>query len=116
MFCSVSSRSGCAARIANWHRSALAIRPKGDQHLVIGHEALGQVQATGSEVQGIEPGDFVVPMVRRPCSPACRSCANRRRDLCITGGFTERGIFGAHGYFTELAVDNAVDLAVVPRE
>lgn len=88
--------------------------PAGSGYMVLGHEAAGQVVACGPDATGFTPGDSVVPMVRRPCSPPCRSCAAGRRDLCLTGGYTERGIFGAHGYFTELAVDHAADLVRVP--
>src|SRR5208282_5924990 len=37
-----------------------------------------------------------------------------RRDLCISGKYTERGIMGLHGYFTERAVDAEEDLVRVP--
>jgi glucose 1-dehydrogenase len=91
-------------------------RPANDvPNLVIGHEALGQVLETGSAVNGLKPGDWVVPMVRRPCSPPCHSCATGRNDLCLTYRFTERGIFGADGYFTQFAVDEARYLVRVPE-
>lgn len=82
--------------------------------LVLGHECMGEVLQTGPEVNSVRPGDFVVPIVRRPCSLPCRWCATARRDLCSTGNYTERGIIGAHGYFTELAVDTESDLVVIP--
>jgi glucose 1-dehydrogenase len=88
--------------------------PPGDHRLVLGHEAIGQVIATGSSVPGLKPGDWVAPMVRRSCSPACESCARGRRDLCLTGQYTERGIMGAHGYFSQYAVDRHTDLVPVP--
>jgi threonine dehydrogenase-like Zn-dependent dehydrogenase len=91
-------------------------RPAEDvPHLVVGHEALGQVIETGSEVSGFERGDWVVPMIRRPCYPPCTSCARGRPDLCLTYRFTERGIFGVDGYFTEKAVDEARDLIRIPE-
>ncbi|HUQ91153.1 MAG TPA: alcohol dehydrogenase catalytic domain-containing protein [Bryobacteraceae bacterium] len=88
--------------------------PKGASHLVLGHEALGEVIATGTKVQSLQVGDLVAPMVRRSCSPPCVFCAKKRRDACISGNYTERGIVGAHGYFTSLAVDHAADLVVIP--
>ena len=88
--------------------------PQGDDFLVPGHEAVGEVIA--SSAPGFAPGDVVVPAIRRACQPPCDSCRKGRRDLCLTGGFTERGIFGEHGYFTELAVDRAADLTRIPRE
>ena len=53
-------------------------------------------------------------MVRRPCQPACVLCAGDRRDLCVSGRYTDRGVIGAHGYLTELALDLATDLIPVP--
>ncbi len=90
--------------------------PEGESHLILGHEALGQVVETGSEVAGLERGDWVVPMIRRACAPPCASCARDRRDLCLTGGYLERGIFGAHGYFCDWAVDDGADLIEVPPD
>lgn len=91
-------------------------RPKDDvASLVIGHEALGQVLAVGSGVAGLQPGDWVTPMIRRRCSPPCRSCERGRQDLCLTSKYTERGIFGADGYFTQFAVDDVQDLVRVPE-
>ncbi len=88
--------------------------PKDETRLVLGHEALGQVIETGASVRALNRGDWVVPMVRRSCVPACHSCARGRRDLCLTGRYTERGINGLHGYFTEQAVDLEEDLIRVP--
>lgn len=87
--------------------------PAGDDFLVLGHEALGEVLAVGQSVTDFAPGDLIVPSVRRACTPACSSCARGRRDLCITLQYTERGITGMHGYFTEAAVDAASDLVRV---
>lgn len=95
---------------------AIGFPPRGASRLVLGHEALGQVVDTGTGTDDLKAGDWVVPFVRRPCSPPCRSCARDRRDLCLTGRAPERGIFGAHGYFTEYAVDAAADVVRVPQE
>lgn len=84
--------------------------PPGDTFLIPGHEAVGEVVEGGR----FAPGTMVVPSVRRGCQPPCVSCRRGRRDLCLSNKFTERGIFGAHGYFTELAVDRAEDLIEVP--
>lgn len=88
--------------------------PAGETKLVLGHEALGQVIDTGSGVKSLNRGDWVAPTVRRACKPACSSCARGRRDLCISGKYTERGIMRLHGYFTEFAVDTEDDLIRVP--
>lgn len=92
----------------------LGAPPKDERKLVLGHEALGQVINTGSGVKSLNNGDWVAPMVRRACQPPCSSCASGRRDLCISGKYTERGILRLHGYFTERAVDSEEDLIRVP--
>jgi threonine dehydrogenase-like Zn-dependent dehydrogenase len=89
--------------------------PQGEPYLILGHEAAGTVVSIGSEVKGIVPGDLVAPMIRRGCAPPCACCARRRADLCLTGRYRERGLFGLHGYLTAMAVDCQEDLAVVPR-
>ena len=89
--------------------------PPGDDYLVIGHEALAEVVATGSAVERFRPGDLVVPSVRRPCPhPGCRACRAGHQDYCYTGDFTERGIKGAHGYLTERVVESERYLTPVP--
>src|SRR5574341_743579 len=42
--------------------------PPGYDFLVIGHEGFGQVEAVGASVTEVQPGDYVVASVRRPCS------------------------------------------------
>ncbi len=91
-------------------------RPPNDvPFLIIGHEALGQVVEVGPGVDSLRRGDWVVPMIRRACVPPCRSCQRGRTDLCLTYRYTERGIFGADGYFTEFAVDSVRDLVRIPE-
>ena len=91
--------------------------PAGSAHLVIGHESLGEVVEVGSAVSRVKIGDLIVPMVRRPCSHAeCLACRSDRQDFCYTGDFSERGIKMAHGFMTELVVDDEKYMNVVPRE
>ncbi len=92
----------------------LGAPPKGESYLVLGHEALGQVTETGPGVTTLNRGDWVAPTVRRACHPPCDSCARGRRDLCLTGKYSERGIFRRHGFFTRHAVDVEEDLVRVP--
>jgi threonine dehydrogenase-like Zn-dependent dehydrogenase len=90
--------------------------PANADHLVIGHESLGEVVEVGPAVSRVRAGDLVVPMVRRPCVHAdCLACTAGRQDFCYTGDFTERGIKGAHGFMTELVVDDERYMNVVPR-
>lgn len=81
--------------------------PAGESRLIVGHEALGRIDSSG---------DWVVPMVRRSCSPACRMCTRGRWDLCITGAYTERGIFGAHGFLADYVVLDRSEVVPVPPE
>jgi glucose 1-dehydrogenase len=89
--------------------------PSGEDHLVIGHEALAEVVEVGPAVSGLRPGDLVVPTVRRPCPhPGCLSCRTGHQDYCYTGDFTERGIKEVHGYMTEYVVDREQNTVRVP--
>ena len=91
--------------------------PAGSDHLVIGHESLGEVVEIGRGVDRVRLGDLVVPMVRRPCMHEhCVACRSERQDFCYTGEFRERGIHTAHGFMTELIVDDERYMNVVPRE
>ena len=91
--------------------------PAGSDHLVIGHESLGEVVEVGPGAAGVVVGDLVVPMVRRPCHHAhCRACRAGRQDFCYTGDIRERGIKEAHGFMTEFVVDDARFLNLVPKE
>jgi glucose 1-dehydrogenase len=92
------------------------IPPSGSEHLVIGHESLGEVVEVGGGVTKVKPGDLVVVMVRRPCDvPECEPCRAGRADFCSTGQYVERGINGVHGFMTEYVVDDEKWLVPVPR-
>jgi S-(hydroxymethyl)mycothiol dehydrogenase len=49
---------------------------------LLGHEAAGVVEAVGSDVVGLDPGDFVVIAWRAPCGE-CRSCRRGRPWYCF---------------------------------
>lgn len=89
--------------------------PPGSDHLVLGHESLALVESVGAAVSHLKPGDLVVPMVRRPCPHEhCAACRRGRQDFCFTGEFRERGIKEAHGFLTELVVEDEAYLVPVP--
>jgi glucose 1-dehydrogenase len=91
--------------------------PRGDDHLVIGHESLAEVVEVGSAVNRLRAGDLVVPTVRRPClHPECLACRSGHQDYCYTGDFSERGIKEAHGYMTEYVVDHEQYMILVPPD
>src|ERR687897_524216 len=74
--------------------------PPGKERLILGHESLGHVleAPTGS---GVERGDLVVGIVRRPDPEPCPSCAVGEWDMCRNGRYTERGIKELDGYACE---------------
>ncbi|NOJ83689.1 glucose 1-dehydrogenase [Myxococcus xanthus] len=91
--------------------------PPGSDHLILGHECLGEVVEVGEAVRGLSRGDWVVPRVRRPCPHAtCPPCREGQPDFCITGDYTERGIKGAHGFGAEFFVEDVAYLHRVPAE
>ena len=91
--------------------------PPGEDQLVIGHESLAEVLDTGAGVDGLEPGQLVVSMVRRPCPhAACRPCRLGHQDFCVTGDFVERGIKEAHGFMAERFTDEPGFLFAVPGD
>ncbi len=92
-----------------------ALAPQGQSDLVIGHEMLGKVVSVGGSVTLVKPGDFAVFTVRRGCG-RCMPCQMNRSDMCQTGQYHERGIWGLDGYQTQLVVDKEQYVARVPPE
>ena len=89
--------------------------PADSDYLVLGHESLGMITEVGNKVEGLKPGDLVVPSVRRPCSePHCAPCQADLQDFCATGDFVERGIKMSHGFMTEFYTEREKYLHVVP--
>jgi threonine dehydrogenase-like Zn-dependent dehydrogenase len=74
--------------------------PPGDDRLVLGHESLARVIEAPAD-SGLERGDHVVGIVRRPDPVPCPSCAVGEWDMCRNGLYTERGIKHRHGYGAE---------------
>lgn len=74
--------------------------PPGSDHLVIGHESLGQVQEA-PEGSGYSRGDLIVGIVRRPDPVPCSACAIGQFDMCRNGKYTERGIKERNGFGSE---------------
>jgi glucose 1-dehydrogenase len=87
--------------------------PEGLTELVIGHEMFGQVVEIGSAVTRVKQGDYAVITVRRGCGQ-CLPCAMNRSDMCHTGKYHERGIWGLDGYQAEFAVDKEQYVVHVP--
>jgi glucose 1-dehydrogenase len=87
--------------------------PPGHERLVLGHELLGRVkQASG----GLEEGQLVAGIVRRPDPVPCACCARGEWDMCRNGKYTERGIKGLDGYGAELVTIEADFAIPIPGE
>jgi threonine dehydrogenase-like Zn-dependent dehydrogenase len=87
--------------------------PEGYDFLVIGHEGFGQVEAVGSEVTEVKPGDFVVATVRRPGTSIYDRIGTS--DMSTDDIYFERGINLRHGYLTEYYVDDAEFIVKIPK-
>lgn len=74
--------------------------PEGQQRLVLGHESLGEV-LEAPPGSGLQAGELVVGVVRRPDPVPCVSCAAGEPDMCRNGRYTEHGIAGRHGFARE---------------
>jgi threonine dehydrogenase-like Zn-dependent dehydrogenase len=92
-----------------------ALAPTGQRDLVLGHELFGQVVAVGSAVRRVSVGDHAVFTVRRGCGH-CLPCGLNRADMCRTGDYHERGIWGLDGYQAEFVVDKEQFVVRVPSE
>ena len=90
------------------------LAPKGEKRLIIGHESLGIVEKAGSKIRSIKARDFVVATVRRPDN--CINCKAGQTDMCLEGNYTERGIKGRHGYFSEFYVEDEKYLVKIPKK
>ncbi|PSQ16893.1 glucose dehydrogenase [Halobacteriales archaeon QS_8_69_73] len=89
--------------------------PDGQDHLVLGHEAVGVVEtAPGTD---LEAGDVVVPTVRRPPGDGPNDYFERgEADMAPPGATLERGIDGAHGFMSEYFTSPEEYLVTVPPE
>jgi threonine dehydrogenase-like Zn-dependent dehydrogenase len=74
--------------------------PPGQTRLILGHESVGRVLAAPRD-SGLQEGDWVVGIVRRPDPVPCSSCAVGEWDMCRNGRYTERGIKALHGFASE---------------
>ncbi len=87
--------------------------PQGSDFLVVGHESFGQVEAVGSNVVEVKPGDYVVATVRRPGSSIYDLIGTN--DMTTDDTYFERGINLRHGYMSEYYVDDAEFIVKIPR-
>ena len=87
--------------------------PPGFDFLVIGHEGFGRVEAVGSNVTEVRPGDYVVATVRRPGGSIYDLIGTN--DMTTDDTYFERGINLRHGFLSEYYVDDAEFIVKVAR-
>ncbi|WP_396613085.1 glucose 1-dehydrogenase [Haloferax sp. S1W] len=88
--------------------------PEGEDHLVIGHEAVGVVVDPNDTE--LEEGDIVVPTVRRPPTSGTNEYFEKGQpDMAPDGAYVERGIVGAHGFMSEYFTSPVEYLIRIPR-
>ncbi len=86
--------------------------PDGEDHLVLGHEAVGVVvDPNGTD---LTDGDVVVPTVRRTPGKSNEFFERGEPDMAPSGQYRERGIEGAHGFMAEYFTSPADCLVTVP--
>jgi threonine dehydrogenase-like Zn-dependent dehydrogenase len=86
--------------------------PAGEDHLVLGHEAVGIVEDPNGTDFAV--GDVVVPTVRRPPNGTNGYFERGEPDMAPDGAYHERGIVGAHGYMSEYFTSPAEFLVRIP--
>ncbi|AAT43655.1 glucose/galactose 1-dehydrogenase [Picrophilus oshimae] len=90
---------------------SFAYNEPGYNYLVLGHEAICQVIEASENPYKIKPGDYVVPVVRRPGK--CVNCRIGREDDCSDGDKHEAGITGLHGFMRDYFYDEAKNLVKI---
>ncbi|RQG86664.1 glucose dehydrogenase [Natrarchaeobius halalkaliphilus] len=88
--------------------------PAGDDHQIIGHEAVGVVEDPNGT--GLENGQLVVPTVRRPPEGSNEYFERGEPDMAPPGTYLERGIDGAHGFMSEYFTSPEEYLVTIPDE
>jgi glucose 1-dehydrogenase len=91
---------------------AFGAAPAGEDFLILGHEFLGIVERPAGN---FKTGDLVTVRGRRPCA-GCESCLSGAPDACTSGGWTERGINGLHGFASDLVTEHVRDVVAVPSD
>lgn len=89
--------------------------PEGDDHLVLGHEAVGVVEDPNDTA--FEVGDVVVPTVRRRPDGRTNDYFERgQADMAPPDQCLERGIAGAHGFMSDYFTSPEEMLVPIPEE
>jgi threonine dehydrogenase-like Zn-dependent dehydrogenase len=87
--------------------------PAGDDHLVLGHEAVGVVEDPNDT--DLARGQLVVPTVRRAPNGDVNGYFSREEaDMAPPNATLERGIDGAHGFMADYFTSPAEFLVPIP--
>jgi threonine dehydrogenase-like Zn-dependent dehydrogenase len=86
--------------------------PDGEDHLVLGHEAVGVVEDPTDT--RFDAGDVVVPTVRRPPNGTNEFFERGEPDMAPANEYHERGIVGQHGFMSEFFTSPEEYLVRVP--
>ena len=87
--------------------------PPDEDYLILGHEAVGVVEDPNGTA--FEPGEVVVPTVRRPPRSGANEYFERgEADMAPPSATLERGIDGAHGFMSEYFTSPADCLIGLP--
>ena len=97
----------------NMVRYGLQDIAEGHNEMAMGHEMVGVVEAVGSAVTSLAPGNPVTMTVRRGCGQ-CQPCLHNQSDMCMTGLYTERGIHKLDGFLSQFTVDQEQYIVTVP--
>jgi len=103
-------RVGLCGTDAEIERGEYGRAPEGAEVLVLGHESFGRV---ANDAGALKRGTPVVASVRRP--DGCPNCRSGEQDMCLWGGYRERGINGIHGFCAERFAEHPEYLHVVPE-
>jgi threonine dehydrogenase-like Zn-dependent dehydrogenase len=87
--------------------------PEGEDHLVLGHEAVGVVEDPNGT--RFDRGDVVVPTVRRAPNGGNEYFDRGEPDMAPAGKYHERGIVGDHGFMAEYFTSPEEYLVPVPE-
>ena len=86
--------------------------PPGFDYLVTGHEGFGVVTDVGADVTEVQPGDYVVSIVRQAGDSIYDYVGTP--DFTTDDSYHEHGINLVHGFLTESYVEDAGRLVLVP--
>lgn len=103
-------RVGLCGTDAEIERGEYGLAPDGADVLVIGHESFGRV---ARDAGGFTTGTPVVASIRRP--DRCPNCRSGEQDMCLWGGYRERGIKGIDGFCAERFAERPEFLFAVPE-